>query len=130
LSAFFNATHADRRTSALDSQFAAGLLYTGPFAPRIQDVIGLGVGRTHVNSRIAAAESLYNAVRPEGLPVQASEYVGELFYSLHIAQWLQLRLDVQNVFRPGGNPRTTDDVIVALRLSISLCKYRTDTKVS
>jgi porin len=73
-----------------------------------------------VNSRIAAAESLYNAVRPEGLPVQTSEYVGELFYSLHIAQWLQLRPDVQYVFRPGGNPRTTDDVIVALRLSIDL----------
>jgi porin len=52
--------------------------------------------------------------------VQTSEYVGELFYSLHIAQWLQLRPDVQYVFRPGGNPRTTDDVIIALRLSIDL----------
>jgi porin len=119
LSAFFNATHADRRTSALDSQFAAGLLYTGLFAPRIQDVIGLGVGRTHVNGRVAVAESLSDAVRPEGLPVQTSEYVGEMFYSLHIAQWLQLRPDVQYVLRPGGNPRTTDDVIVALRLSIN-----------
>jgi Carbohydrate-selective porin, OprB family len=80
----------------------------------------LGVGRTHVNGRVAVAESLSDAVRPEGLPVQTSEYVGEMFYSLHIAQWLQLRPDVQYVLRPGGNPRTTDDVIVALRLSINL----------
>jgi porin len=120
LSAFLNATHTDRRTSPLDSQVAAGLLYTGPFAPRFLDVIGLAVGRTHVNSRIAGAEALYGASRTVGLPVQTSEYVGEIFYSLHMAQWLQLRPDVQYVFQPGGNRRATDDVIVALRLSVNL----------
>jgi porin len=54
------------------------------------------------------------------LPVQASEYVGELFYSFRIAQWLQLRPDVQYVFQPGGNTHAIDDVIVALRVSVNL----------
>jgi porin len=120
LSAFFNATFADRRTSRLDSQIAAGLLFTEPFAPRYQDAIGLAVGRTHVNSRVAAAESLFNASRAGNLPVQASEYVGEMFYSFQIARWLQLRPDVQYVYQPGGNTHTTNDVIVALRLSVNL----------
>jgi porin len=120
LSAFFNATFADRRTSSIDSQIAAGLLFTGPFATRHRDVIGLGIGRTHVNTRIAEAESLFNALRSGSLPVQASEYVGDAFYSFQVAQWLQLRPDVQYVHQPGGNTHITDDVIVALRLSVNL----------
>ena len=120
LSVFFNATHADRRSAPLDSQIAAGLLWTGPFPERANDAFGFGVGRTHVNSRIAAAETQYNAVNPNGRAVQTSEYVGEVFYSLQVAHWLQLRPDVQYVLHPGGNAHTADDVIIALRVSVNL----------
>jgi porin len=120
LSVFFNATHVDRRTAPLDSQIAVGLLFTGPFAARMRDAVGLGVGRTHVNSRIAAAEVQANASGSNGRPVQTSEYVGEMFYSLQLAHWLQLRPDVEYVFQPGGNSHATNDVIVALRLSVNL----------
>jgi porin len=55
-----------------------------------------------------------------GLGVQGSEYVAELFYSLHINRWLDLRPNVQYIAQPGGVARNTDDVIVGLRVTINL----------
>jgi len=75
---FFNATFADRRTSRLDNQIAAGVLYTGPFVSRPVDEIGFAIGRTHLNSRIAAVETQLNAARLGPLAVQSSEYLGEV----------------------------------------------------
>ena len=120
LSVFLNATYADRRTSTLDNQLAAGLLYKGPFASRPVDEVGFAIGRTHVNSRIADVETEMDAANPGSVGVQGSEYVGEVFYSLHAAPWLELRPNVQYVVQPGGVARNTDDVIIGLRLSMNL----------
>ena len=73
VSVFFNATFADRRTSTLDNQIAAGVFYTGPFAARPADKIGLAIGRTHVNSRIVEAERQQNAAGLGPVGVQSSE---------------------------------------------------------
>ena len=119
VSVFFNATFADRRTSALDSQIAAGVFYTGPFALRPADEIGFAVGRTHVNSRIAAVEIQQNAAGLGPVSVQSSEYVAEIFYSVHAAKWLELRPNIQYVHQPGGIAQSSDDVIAGLRLSVN-----------
>jgi porin len=110
LSAFLNSTSADRRTSILDNQSALGLIYIGPTSSREHDVIGIALGRTHVNPRIARNLS----------PARGSEWVGEIFYGVAIDRWLELRPDIQYVYQPGGISRATDDVIVGLRLSVSL----------
>ena len=120
LSVFFNATYADRRTSTQDNQYAAGLLYKGPFALRPADTLGFAIGRTHVNSRIANVETQVNAVNPGSVGVQGSEYVGELFYGVHVTRWLDLRPNVQYVVQPGGVASNTSDVIVGLRVSANL----------
>jgi porin len=119
VSVFFNATFADRRTSKLDNQIAAGVFYTSPFASRPADEVGFSIGRTHVNSRIAAVEELQDATGVTPVGVQSSEYVGEVFYSLHAASWLELRPNIQYVHQPGGIAQNTDDVIVGLRLSVN-----------
>jgi len=115
---FFNATFADRRTSRLDNQIAAGVLYTGPFVSRPADEIGFAIGRTHLNSRIAAVETQLNAARLGPLAVQSSEYLGEVFYSVHAARWLDLRPTIQYIHQPGGIAQNTDDVIVGLRVLV------------
>jgi porin len=120
LSVFFNATYADRRTSTQDNQLAAGLLYKGPFASRPADELGFAIGRTHVNSRVADVETQLNAANPGSVGVQGSEYVGELFYGVHVTRWLDLRPDVQYVVQPGGVASNTSDVIVGLRVSANL----------
>jgi porin len=119
LSVFFNATYADRRTSTLDNQIAAGLLYKGPFAPRPADKLGFAIGRTHVNSRIADLETQLDAAHPGSVGGQGSEYVAELFYGVHVNRWLDLRPNIQYVVQPGGIARNTNDVIVGLRLSVN-----------
>jgi porin len=107
---FLNSTFADRRTSTLDSQSALGLTYVGPTAGRDRDVIGIALGRTHVNPRVA-----------RGLvPARSSEWIGEIFYGVAIDRWLELRPDIQYVHQPGGIAHLTDDVIVGLRLSVNL----------
>jgi porin len=117
VSVFLNATAADRRTSVLDKQVNLGLFDTGPFGSRPADKLGVALGGTHVNSRVAAGERLQNAVGLEHVPVQSSEYVAEIFYGAAIAPWIELRPNVQYVRHPGGTSEYTDDVIVGLKLS-------------
>jgi porin len=119
LSVFFNATYADRRTSTLDSQIAAGLFYTGPFAWRPLDEIGFAIGRTHVNSRVTDVETLQETLGLESAGVQHSEWVGEVYYNIHPAPWIDLRPNLQYVRHPGGIYENTDDIVVGLKLAIN-----------
>jgi porin len=81
--------------------------------------VGVAIGRTHVNSRVADVETLQNALGRGPVGVQNSEYVGELFYKVRATGWLTLRPDVQYVHDPGGIAKNTDDLIVGLRVSIN-----------
>jgi len=124
VSVFVNATYADRRTSLLDRQVAAGVLYSGPFAARAADELGFAVGETHVNPRVSGVERLQDALGYgtdvpgygyEPVPVQTSEWAGEIFYNLHVRGWLDLRPNLQYVMQPGGVARNANDVIFGLR---------------
>jgi porin len=114
---FLNATSADRRTSVLDKQVTLGLFDTGLFESRPKDKLGVAIGATHVNARVAAAERLQDDVGLEQVPIQTSEYVTEVFYGALIAPWIELRPNVQYVRHPGGSAQNTDDLIVGLKLS-------------
>jgi porin len=120
LSVFLNATYADRRTTALDGQLAAGVLYTGPFASRPSDMLGLAVGETHVNSRIADVQRAQNALGYGPVAVQTSEWVGEMYYNVRVAGWLDVRPSVQYVLHPGGTSQNTNDLILGFRVAINL----------
>jgi porin len=126
LSAFVNATYADRRTSQLDNQIAVGVLYAGPIRSRPGDELGCAVGETHVNPRVASVERLqdalgYGADVPgygyEPVPVQTSEWAGEIFYNIHVKGWLDLRPNFQYVAQPGGVSRNVNDVIFGVRVA-------------
>jgi porin len=119
LSLFVNGTYADRRTSTLDSQLSVGILYTGPIASRPQDELGLAGGETHVNSRVAAVERLQNEEGDGPVPVQTSEWAGEIFYDLHLAGWLDLRPNFQYVAQPGGVAGRRSDVIFGMRVAMN-----------
>ena len=120
LSVFANWTYADRRTSMLDGQVALGLLCTGPIASRRNDTLGVAIGETHVNGRVAAVERLRNARGYGPVPVQASEWPAEIFYNVHVAGWLDLRPNVQYVAQPGGVARNQSDVILGIRVAVNL----------
>jgi porin len=120
LGVFLNAAYADRRTSTLDGQVTAGMLYTGPFSSRPADELGFAVGETHVNPRVADVERMENAAGNAPVGVQRSEWASEVFYNIHVRGWLDLRPNVQYVVAPGGVSRNTNDLIFGLRLAANL----------
>ena len=117
LSAFLNATVADRRTATVDNQIAVGLTYGGPFDSRPKDDVAIAFGRTHVNSRVSEAEELQDAAGLGPVPVQSSEYVTELYYTVHMTDSFNFRPNIQYVLQPGGISQT-DDIILGLKTTI------------
>ena len=120
LTAFLNVTAADHRTATLDNQIALGIFYDAPFAHRPADQLGIATGRTHVNDRVAAAEEFQNAAGLVPVGVQHAEYVGEIYYHLHVIDGLSLQPNLQYVHQPGGIAKNTDDVILGLKVAFSL----------
>ncbi|MGO1079864.1 carbohydrate porin [Inquilinus sp. CA228] len=118
LSIFLNATIADRRTATIDDQIALGLLYKGPFDARPKDEIGLAVGRTHVNGRVAKGQRLLNDAGLGPVAVQDAEYAFELYYGLQATDWLLARPNLQFIHHPGGTSHNDDVVVIGLKTSI------------
>jgi porin len=120
MSVFLNITAADRRTATLDNQVALGVFYNAPFDSRPADQLGIALGRTHVNGRVAVAEQAENAVGLGPVGIQHSEYSSEVYYRLHVIDGLTLQPNLQYVHQPGGIAKNTDDIILGLRVAISL----------
>lgn len=115
LSVYLNVTQADRRTSTTDNQIAAGLFYKGLVPALPEDVLGIGIARTNVNARAARAGLLPSG--PGGLD---AEYAGEIFYSLHPFDWLDLRPNLQLVNQPGGRKHVPNVAILGLKAAVTL----------
>lgn len=116
---FLNITQADRETSpSTDRQITFGLQYKGPFETRPTDVIGVAVGTTHVNSRVAAGERLLDEITGSTIPVQTSEYATEIFYGWTPWPFVTLRPNLQYVIHPGGSSAYENDIVIGLKTTI------------
>lgn len=76
---------------------------------------GVGVARTNVNGRAATADRLV-----PGTPVRHAEYAAEVYYSVHPADWLELRPNVQYIHHPGGIREAADVGVVGMKAAITL----------
>ncbi|MBL8575768.1 MAG: carbohydrate porin [Mesorhizobium sp.] len=106
LKLFLNAVVADRRTSTIDAQAALGVVYTGLFDARPQDDVGLAIGTTHMNDRVSDQEG-----------IEGSEYAAEVYYTWRPTPALQVRPNLQYVYRPGGNDANGDVFVLGLKTS-------------
>jgi porin len=104
LKVFLNVVVADNRTSTTDRQIAAGLVYTGLFDARPQDDVGLAFGTTHVNDRITDLDG-----------TEGSEYAAEVYYTFRPYAALQIRPNLQYVYRPGGNAANENVLVLGLK---------------
>jgi porin len=116
LAAFFNVTFTDHRTSTIDDQIATGLWWKGIIPSLPDDVLGIGVVRTHVNALVASSEGL----DPAGSLIQHSEYAAEVYYSLHPFDWLEMRPDFQLIRDPGGFRNAPDVGVAGLKAAVTL----------
>jgi len=114
LTLFVRVTQADSRTARIDNQVTLGLFYEGLRILAHDDVLGLAVGRTHVNDRIGEGEAA------TARPVEGSEYATELFYSFHPVAGIVMRPNVQYIIHPGGRDDARDVVVLGLKTSINL----------
>jgi porin len=112
---FFNVTVTDHRTSAIDDQVAAGFWWKGVIPALPDDVLGIGVARTHVNSLVAYGDSLAGAT---SLP--DAEYAAEIYFSLHPFDWIEMRPNLQLIHNPGGIKSAQDVSIIGLKAGITL----------
>ena len=126
LSLFANATLHDKKTNAIDNYVQAGLVYKGPFDARAKDDIGFALARVHVNpayrknARLAnQAAGLDDYDNPGFLPVQDTEYSAELYYGIHLADWLTVRPNLQYIRHPGGVSQVDGALIGGLKIQSS-----------
>jgi porin len=119
LSVFANYVRPDQDTATIGELISLGLLYTGPFDARPQDVLGFAAGRTRYNPRAAANWSLQNAngANPP-VPIPNAEYPFEVFYNVNVARWLSLCPLVQYIHRPGGTSANPDAVVLGMNFNI------------
>ncbi|MBC7210194.1 MAG: carbohydrate porin, partial [Pseudomonas sp.] len=123
---FANATVHDKKTNAIDNYVQAGVVYKGPFDARAKDDIGFALARVHVNPGyrknarlINQANGLDDYDNPGFLPVQDTEYSAELYYGIHLADWLTVRPNLQYIRHPGGVSRVDDALIGGLKIQSS-----------
>lgn len=123
MSVFFNATVHDKATNFVDNFQNVGLVFKGPFDARPKDDIGVGVSRIHVNSDVRDRARLLNEVNgtdnyddPNFLPIQTTEYNSEIYYGVHVNNWLTIRPNLQYVMHPGGTDHVDNALVAGIKL--------------
>ncbi|MEX6664421.1 carbohydrate porin [Pseudomonas sp. W2-17] len=126
LSLFANVTLHDKKTNMIDNFVALGATYKGPFDARPEDDIGVGISRIHVNPAFRKNINLRNQAEgvsdyndPAFLPVQDTEYNAEIYYGVHVANWLTVRPNLQFIRHPGGVNQVDDALVAGLKIQSS-----------
>lgn len=109
----------DRDTSFIDRYISGMVIYNGLFASRPKDDIGFGVAYAHVNDAYNRYMTMGNDLLPgdsdpDFHPSQSTEYNAEIYYGFHVADWLQLRPNLQYVVNPGANSDVANAVVGGL----------------
>ncbi|MND63542.1 Porin B precursor [compost metagenome] len=126
LSLFGSVTFHDKDTNYVDSYQQVGMIYKGLFDGRPKDDIGVGLARIHVNDDAQKRTRLANELNgvsdyndPAFQPIQDTEYNAEIYYGVHVADWLTVRPNVQYVRHPGGVNEVDDAVVIGFKIQSS-----------
>jgi len=119
LSAFFNTTFADTRTTNINSTTAMGFLSTGLIPARPFDELGLALAINHLNSRTSDyRRDLLSAGKDSRLP-GSNELVLALYYGFQLSYVLQFRPEIQWIKNPGGITSRSDAVVAGARTTVT-----------
>ncbi|KAF1052949.1 MAG: Porin B [Stenotrophomonas maltophilia] len=126
LNLFANLTVHDQATNSIDSYQQVGMVYKGLFDARPKDDIGLAVARIHVNDDVSKHQRQVNAIsgiddydNPLYQPVQHSEYDAELYYGVHLTNWLTVRPNLQYIKHPGGVYEVDNALVAGVKIQSS-----------
>ncbi|WP_408733480.1 carbohydrate porin [Pseudomonas sp. LS1212] len=123
LNVFANLTVHDKDTNTVDNYQQVGVVYKGPFDARPKDDIGFGVARIHVNDDVKKRAQLVNDLNgiddydnPAFLPIRETEYNAELYYGVHVTNWLTVRPNLQYVKHPGAVDEVDDAIVAGVKI--------------
>ena len=126
LSLFANFTVHDKATNVVDNYQQVGMVYKGAFDSRPKDDIGFGVARIHVNDDVKKRAQQLNGVSGIDdyndmgfVPIQQTEYNAELYYGVHVTNWLTVRPNLQYIRHPGGVSEVDNAVVAGLKIQSS-----------
>lgn len=127
LSVLLQAVMNDHKTSKTDNYQAIAFTWKGLFDARPQDEIGVGAARIHINSdytHMLRAENRTSGVsdyhNPAYLPIQeGAEYNYEVYYNVHVTNWLQVRPNLQYIAAPGAVSKVDDAFVGGLSANLS-----------
>lgn len=103
LAAFLRTGLADGRVNPIETFVGAGLVYTGPFEGRDNDMVGLSINTGFADSDFIQAGN------------ESHETALELTYSFAVNDHLSIQPDLQYVINPGFDPNLNNAFILGLR---------------
>ena len=117
----------DHKTSKTDNYQAIALTWKGPFDARPQDEIGIGAARIHINSDYSHMlrtqnneHGIHDYDNPAYLPIQSgSEMNYEVYYDVHVTNWMSLRPNLQYISSPGAVSKVDDAFVGGLTANIN-----------
>ncbi len=113
LSAFLRLGWAAANTNSIEYAGQGGLVYTGLFAPRPEDQLGIGAA-------VARAGSHYrDAAQNKGQEIRLYEASFELTYRARIFSWLRVTPDLQWIKSPAMNPALADAFVGSTRMEVA-----------
>ena len=112
VSAVVRVGRANSAFNPIEYYLGAGVSYTGPFAARPQDQLGVAIAWATLGAPFIEAEAL------AGSDLAPREVAVELTYRAVLNEYVSVQPDVQYVFNPGG--RDDDDaLVVGLRFEVT-----------
>lgn len=100
------------KTNTMDNYFNTGLLYTGLFDARPQDITGLAVTAGWYSNE------LHDARRSEGKKKQDYEAVIEVNHKFVLTRGIAITPDLQYVIHPAGTGDIDDALLLGARVSV------------
>jgi len=113
LTGWFRFGYADHTDiNMLKYYLGAGTVYTGLFAARPDDQLGLALGTAFIG------DTAKQVARLAGEPVQNAELNIELTYRAQVTNWLAIQPDIQYVIHPGIIGGLDNALVIGLRFEL------------
>ena len=103
---------ADERLNPIGGYVGVGFTYTGPFAGRNEDQVGIAVGVAEFGDPFRRGSAL------AGDSLSRREVIIEATYRAPVSAWLTLQPDLQYVINSGGQRAAANALILGLRAEV------------
>jgi porin len=114
LAVFARAGVADQDVNPFHFYLGAGVTYTGPWANRDADCVGLAAASAFTGSKYR------RGMRSDASDPDLAEVALELTYLAQLTGWLSLQLDLQYVLNPGADGGVPNALYLGARAVLSL----------